>query len=716
MRWFTSGVVALGLMVGCSVPSLGELSRACVVDEDCDPIAVCEQSKEKAICVRKPDVIAPDLCEPGCLAHQVCTTEGCKQRFSAVKLREPADFTLLNGGTISIVAELKERYVTEAEWPALVFLATRSDGSPAGSILTPTRNGNTYTALWPVPSLDESVTVAVAFADANLRDTVTVRIDTTPPSFSTGIYVPPARTVGMAGVQADHRDIAAGDEYSFRRDEFASVVISSNDYTVRQVQVTVTGIGPDGGSGRTEAPVTVDFCPDGSAFCGDRTIALDLSVPEMRAFRGVMKFQVSGRDAAGNYGTSFERELRVTRWKWAFTAAGRIEGTPAVGNQGHIYFGTNTGTRAGKTFGIDQEGTKKWVVDSGDVIGSPAVGGGVGADEYVYVSAKTAEGSVLYALRGSGGEKARCSHSTNFDAPAATTVGIVGGLETAATIYNASAQANIARIQPDSAGGTGCLDISSSAIPRSISGAVVMKGQNIFYGTQDAAVASYDLSTESRRIGWPQIFPVAVPGLAIVGEQIFASSGIGGSNSLGGLSKISVEGGAVETIYPVTGSARVFNFAIGNGERVYFGAETTASKDLYSLSLMSGAYATLLASGVGTLRGAPVVGLGGTFYTVNTDGDVRAWLPDSTESLWGTKLEQGAGEATNISPTLDCLRDAAGQAVAGSRLGVLYVAADTKVYAFIVDSPGLDPDAPWPKYQHDARNTGNPATPISRCP
>jgi hypothetical protein len=116
------------------------------------------------------------------------------------------------------------------------------------------------------------------------------------------------------------------------------------------------------------------------------------------------------------------------------------------------------------------------------------------------------------------------------------------------------------------------------------------------------------------------------------------------------------------------------------------------------------------------LRGAPAVGRGGNLYTVNTDGEVRAWTPGSTAPLWATKLEPGAGEATNLSPTLDCLREPSGQAVVNSRLGVLYVTAETQVHAFIADSPGLDPEAPWPKYQHDARNTGNPDTPVLRCP
>ena len=65
---------------------------------------------------------------------------------------------------------------------------------------------------------------------------------------------------------------------------------------------------------------------------------------------------------------------------------------------------------------------------------------------------------------------------------------------------------------------------------------------------------------------------------------------------------------------------------------------------------------------------------------------------------------------------LDCSRSSDGGVMSGMP-GVLYAASqDGKVFAILVDSTGLDPSAPWPKYQHDSRNTGNPGTPITVCP
>ncbi|MDC0711796.1 hypothetical protein POL68_25225 [Stigmatella sp. ncwal1] len=688
-------------------------------DNDCGPNGVCEFINGQGLCRKKPDVTAPDQCTPVCLASEVCTTEGCKPRFSALKIKEPANGASLKGGTISIVAELTEQYATSAEWPGLVVTATRQDGSPAGSIPLPTRNGNTYTALWTVPNLDEQVTVTAASPEANLSDTVTVDVDTVPPTFTISFSNPPPRTPGSYSVQAEQQDQTSGYEGAFRRDETVTVTISSNDDSATKAELAVIGIGAGGAAGRAEPVITVDLqpritCPGGQPVCGEKTV--DLSAPEMSDFRGAMRFQVSGQDRSGNPGTSAEAQLRVTRWKWAFDIADRIEVTPAIGHQGTVYFGTYSGARVGRTLGVDESGRRKWIVNSGDVTGSPAVGTLVGSEEYVYVAARVSGDTRLYAFRSDGTEKARCTYAESVDVPSSIAVGMVGGVETAVTTFNGSSQTRIVSIRPDVAGAE-CLEATSSFMPHGNAGAVVLEGQNVFFGADDTLITSYDISTTSRepRSGWPGSLPSLVRGLAIVAGNVYGNISNVNNPSSGNIFTVSVEGGNPELAFPVSNDLRVFGFAIGSGEIAYFGAETGSSKDLYSLRLETGPSTTLISSAVGTMRGSPVVGRRGNLYTVNANGHVRAWALSSPTPLWGVDLAQGAGDA-NISPTLDCLRDSSGQAVANSRLGVLYVAASTKVHAFIVDSPGMDPNAPWPKYQHDARNTGNPATPITSCP
>jgi outer membrane protein assembly factor BamB len=199
--------------------------------------------------------------------------------------------------------------------------------------------------------------------------------------------------------------------------------------------------------------------------------------------------------------------------------------------------------------------------------------------------------------------------------------------------------------------------------------------------------------------------------LALLGLTLYGTAGDSDNPAQGSLFSIPTAGGPISTLYPAAPVSRVFNLAIGSGDISYFGAETSSTKELMSLSLSTAGSTPAKAGGVGTLRGAPVVAKNDRLYTLNTQGRVTAWTASTLAPLWNVDLPTAPGTA---SPTLDCRRDAAGQAVTGP--GTLYIPAATRLYAFIVDSPGLDPNAPWPKFQHDARNTGNPATPITPCP
>ena len=87
-------------------------------------------------------------------------------------------------------------------------------------------------------------------------------------------------------------------------------------------------------------------------------------------------------------------------------------------------------------------------------------------------------------------------------------------------------------------------------------------------------------------------------------------------------------------------------------------------------------------------------------------------------ALWNAPLGIGSGGFVYASPALDCNRPLAGGPGIAGKPGVLYVASTAGVVtAIIVDSPKLDTSAEWPKFQHDATNSGNPAFPLNPgCP
>jgi hypothetical protein len=164
------------------------------------------------------------------------------------------------------------------------------------------------------------------------------------------------------------------------------------------------------------------------------------------------------------------------------------------------------------------------------------------------------------------------------------------------------------------------------------------------------------------------------------------------------------------------GGAQVFSLVLGASgasSAVYYGANTSATQGDLRRYLLADSTVTNVQN-VGLFQQVtPVLGAGGLLYTATSNSDVVSVREAATlQSRWMATLE---GVSSSASPTLDCARAATG-APAGGNLGVLYVPAGSKLYALIVDSPGLDGTAPWPKYQRDARNSGNPATPITSCP
>jgi hypothetical protein len=151
----------------------------------------------------------------------------------------------------------------------------------------------------------------------------------------------------------------------------------------------------------------------------------------------------------------------------------------------------------------------------------------------------------------------------------------------------------------------------------------------------------------------------------------------------------------------------------GDAAGVLHGAKLSVSAPSFAAGGASG-----VVSGVDLSVTAPLVGRGGYVYVRGTDGVVRAFDSVFVEQWhWTPSTAPSAISQLN----LDYNRDVANPCAVGEP-GVLYFAATsgttTKLYALLVDSAGLEPQAAWPRYQHNPANTGNAATGLSSwtCP
>lgn len=733
MRFLVGGVGLVWLLTGCTVP---KGPWTCASDSDCGESGLCDTAR--GFCYAKEDTESEfdgGTCPFTCAEYEACTAAGCRPRFTALTILSPASNAVLDGGTVELVAELTKNpmYAGTTEFPpALAFDATRANGGEKGELGAQTRYGGIYSIPWMPPATQAAFTLTAAYpgTDAGLSNSVNVTVDTVVPTFTITLSNPPPRAEASA-TQAEQRDLPLGSNDVYRRDESVTVTVSANE-VVSSAVVTLVGIGPGGSPGQEmnvdlSSPGTCDGSPP---FC--RSATVNLSVPEMRAFRGIMVLRVTGADGAGNVGTA-SKDVKVTRWKWAFDATESIFSTPAVGAQGTIYFGTNLLNGTGKTFAVDPNGEQVWRALTGDVAGSPAVGAFTSGKEYVYVAAKKGATPILYGLDGDDGAAiAECTPSGGGTIQSAIAVGtsnvpVVGVRETGFGIYNVDGQGRIVGARPVVATSR-CVETSGGTIPGvAARGAVVIKDSNIFYGTDDFKVTSFDLSTlaNTPRSGWPQTTTDFTRGLAVLNEQIYGAAGDPSNRSEGNLFSIptggGMTGGSVELVYPTTATSRVFNLAIGGTSAnsvAYIGAETASTQEILAVSVPAGGAPSARNPSNGTLRGAPVVAENDRLYTLSViaaSARVAAWVASTLAPQWElTGIQVLDNAAVDVSPTMDCHRNASGQVAPG--LGTLYIAASTKLYAFVVDSPGMDPNAPWPKYQHDARNTGNPATPITDCP
>jgi len=704
------GLLLLGVLSACTQPEGG-----CASSDQCLLGATCE----KGICSFAGEAPA-GTCNPTCAPYEACSARAlrCESRYSGLTL-SPGDGELVGGGERSVTATLGVVSGFNANYPdTLVFTVSDGAGGAVVPLTSVERNEGVYTARWTPPA-DGVFQVTAAYpGGGGPSQTVNLTVDGTGPVFEVTV---PSREAGVADGGTTFTDSEPAYANAWRRDQIVPVEIRTNEPHLDPSQLKVSVRGTDGGLASTVDVVPFTGSCD-AGFCG--TAELKLWEPAFNTFRGSMPIVVDGRDTVGNVGSTSpaDPKVAVTRWKWAFDSQGVIRSTPAIGQSGHIYFGTTTGL-SGKVFGIRSDGYAQWDSSLGSVEGGIAVGANDADTELVYLGARTNSGPSLYALQGNNGSTLRKCPGVTETFGSGSLVGAIGlgalsatSTETAISVYNGTTvPTDVTKIVGiDSSGCHSFAGPTGNSVPAVVPDApIAVGGENIFFPASSGSsrrVASYTFGSNVPRSNWPVNVTSVPRSLVLVGNDVVGATGSTESIT-GGVFKVPQAGVSASLLYPSAAwTSNIFGLAAGSSGEAFFGEEADANNSLVRLHLED---ALPTASPVtGIFRASPAVGVGSVYF-VSTAGAVEARSKDTLESRWS--LPSGTLGTVDSSPTLDCSRDVSGAAIPG-RPGVLYVPAGGKLHAFVVDSAGLDPNAKWPKYQHDARNTGNPDTVISPCP
>lgn len=534
--------------------------------------------------------------------------------------------------------------------------------------------------------------------------------DKTPPVFSIVVAGPPLRpdTAKLSGYDPGSPD---GGHDAFRRDENVSVTVTSHDQDVAAGTVKLRAQGVAATAGPA---LEVPLAPCGSAnpaasnaFCREGTIAL-ASLP-FEAFRAVVSLEASGTDLSSNLGSA-DAGVNVTRWKWRYSAGAPIYTTPAIADDGTIVFGTSDGG-SGSVYALTTDGVERWSpLEVGPVKASPVIGAVDGGQQLMYAATASSGGKILALDLADALEVAACppgpsSYAGAFlGSPALVSSG-QGLFEGALGLASGSKLVNI---RPAASGADPTCITTDTPATQAFASNIVLAGATAYLATAEGLVRSFKLDSGNwvKNPAWGGGLGYTGVGDRSIQPVALTTSSVFGTTSLKGIFELDRSSGSLQSNFPAGGLSTDPGGPILVLGGAIFGDGQSSTPSLYTVSsdLSSGGIESLAAALVGT----PLAGKNGLIYLASASGELEARHGSSTVS-WSVAL--GPGESFLASPTLGCAEGP------GSTKGTLYVpSVSGSVFSLIVDSPGLDSSAPWPKYQHDIRNTGNPTTPIQSCP
>lgn len=640
-------------------------------------------------------------CDPACAAHEECAGQSCAARYSAVVITAPANGAGAKpGASVPVSVSLT---LAPGRTEALPNALTLEVKAPGGAVTTQqlTRSGSAFTGEWTAATTTGAYELTAVYAEAALRSSaVTVAVDATAPTVTLSLAPPPARPPTDGGTT--YLDPMFPDGGAYRRDDEVVVTLSSNDADIDASASAVTA-SIAGGTSATFAITPATGC--GASYCAAATVNL-WQIP-MAAARGTLTVTATVRDTAGNEATA-QKSADVTRWKWMNSVPGTaVIGSPPLDSRGNLYIGYSTAA-SGWIRSLNPEGRLRWIRSGGGAVTASGAVGDADGGEVVVFGEQSGANSTLAALDvRDGGTVASCgAYSGTFRGSIAlTSTTLSTEVKESAFAHVSGNGGRVVAFRIGAGTGDDCITLSGVGAMPTDPTSIVTRGDDAYFGDSLGQVAGYRFNNGawSAQANWPSDAGLFTRALAVHGSNVVAG---GGGPGRGGLFSISPAGGP--PAWELRTSAPAWSPAIAAGGTAFMGTDGPA---LVSAALFADAGTTTPTADV--VRGTPVIGEGGWLYLPSIDGTVSV-RPLSAPATIAWNLT-GLGQL-ETSATLDCARDGNGQARAG-RPGTLYaVASSGEVYAIIVDSRGLDATAPWPKYQHDPQNSGNPARPIISCP
>ena len=654
----------------------------------------------------------------------------CTLRVTGLTFLRP-DANDVYGGGRALRVEVEAELEVNVPLPATVAVSVRpSDFIVPPLQLLPGRAAWGVDVATPADSGVWELRASLQFLDAGFEATTQVVVDAQRPVVELFAEPPPAR-VNDGGFRDSDPASGPGAPLAWKKDELVELRVEST----RPVAVAPSDFGLP-----VTARPTCTSCPaTRSCFC----FTLDLAAVELKAMRGFVDAGVGPlADMLGNRSAAANLALPVTRFRWRRQllepSAQGIEllQPPALDSAGRVHVGVAfVNSNQGAMWQVQPWGQTRVDTNIDGVWSVPIVDGTTlyaqGEDNQVrrYDTAQTGTGfsplsgnicanerwlgtptlvdGRLFLLGNAGrvhtgtmGSTTSCESWGTQPSELLAPLGVVVGQARAGT----SARLYFVRRDPAATTGVMRVDYFPMAMPR-------FQGERFGANPQGGTslVVFDDVVAGSSRVANPRT-PVAIsawsPDLSARVDARLASD-------------------AGTTFGPLTvgGTRAQPLFVLGDG----LGAlRRFVYRPPPPLQLDGGSFDPELPPipGVDALEGgslgmvAPVLGSGGLAYVVSPVTGRFSVVNLSSGTIEWTL--DGAFTPGAVSPALDVWRDRSLAKQCGRGLGVLYVAArnDAALQAIIVDSPGLDATAPWPRFHHDNANTGNPQTPLTpwSCP